>query len=418
MTQSSASPPLTNLLPLEEARTAMDEHLVPMNQVEFVKLLFGMGRVCADDVETPISLPPFANAAVDGVAVAHATLKSQHPSAMPLYGDGHVHCAGDEPFTLPAGQGVRIMTGAVMPHQADTVLPQELCDVRGSHVTLPLADKGVNCRAVGEDVAAHSVIIKKGTRLRPQDIALAAAAGHNQLPVYHKQPVAIFSSGNELREPAATPLTPAHIHDANRYGLIALLNAWGANLHDMGILPDDSATVTHHLEAITDTLPNPLIVTSGGISTGASDVISHYLHTHGEFAFWRVAIKPGRPIGFGRIGTTPIMALPGNPVAALVTAMIVLRHVFFRLQGRAFADYDIAPFSIPSAFAMNKKKGRREYLRASRTAAGTVDKFATTGAGILTSLTASDGLLILDEQQERIAQGDPLPFIPFSSYLW
>ena len=249
MTQSSASPPLTNLLPLEEARAAMDKHLVPMDQLEFLPLLFGMGRVCAHDVRTPISLPPFANAAVDGVAVAHATLKS-HQSPVPLYKDGHVHCAGDASFALPAGQGVRVMTGAALPHQADTVLPQELCDIRGSHVTLPLANKGVNCRDAGEDVAAHSVIIKKGTRLRPQDIALAAAAGHNTLPVYHKQPVAIFSSGNELREPAATPLTDAHIHDANRYGLASLLNAWGANLHDMGILPDDTAAVTHHLEAI------------------------------------------------------------------------------------------------------------------------------------------------------------------------
>ena len=417
MTQSSASPPLTNLLPLEEARTAMDEHLVPMTQKEFVPLLSSMERICAQDVHTSISLPPFANAAVDGVAVAHKTLNPHRSSSVPLYGNGRVHCAGDEPFTLPAGQGVRIMTGAAMPHQADTVLPQELCDFSDTHVTLPIADKGVNCRAVGEDVAAHSVIIKKGTRLRPQDIALAAAAGHHQLPVYHKQPVAIFSSGNELREPAV-PLTPAHIHDANRYGLAALLNTWGAQVHDMGILPDDSPSVTHHLEAITRTVPKLLIVTSGGISTGASDVISQYLNTHGEFAFWRVAIKPGRPIGFGTIGTTPIMALPGNPVAALVTAMIVLRHVFFRLQGRASADYDITPFSIPSAFAMNKKKGRREYLRASRTAAGTVDKFATTGAGILTSLTASDGLIILNEQQEHITKGDPLPFIPFSSYLW
>lgn len=418
MTQSSASPPLTNLLPLEQARAAMDGYLTPISQLEFLPLLLSMGRVCADDVRTPISLPPFANAAVDGVAVAHATLQSHRSSPVPLYKDGHVHCAGDASFTLPARQGVRVMTGAALPHQADTVLPQELCDIRGSHVTLPPADKGVNCRAAGEDVAAHSVIITKGTRLRPQDIALAAAAGHQTLPVYHKQPVAIFSSGNELREPAATPLTHAHIHDANRYGLASLLNAWGANLHDMGILPDDTAAVTRHLEDIISTVPNALIVTSGGISTGASDVIAHYLHTHGEFAFWRVAIKPGRPIGFGTIGTTPIMALPGNPVAALVTAMIVLRHVFFQLQGRAFADYDIAPFSIPSAFAMNKKKGRREYLRASRTTKGTVDKFATTGAGILTSLTASDGLLILDEQQEHIAQGDPLSFIPFSSYLW
>lgn len=392
------------LLSVEAAASLIAERVPVLAGTETVPLAEADGRIAAADVVAGRDLPPFDNSAVDGYAVRFADLARNAETVLPVR--GRLPAGAAPEAAVPTGAAVRIFTGAPMPPGADTVFMQE--DVRrdGEAVALPAGLKaGANRRLSGEDVARGSVVIPAGRRLTPPDLALAAATGHASLAVRRRLRVAVFSTGDELAEPGA-PLAPGAIHDSNRILLVALLRRLGAEVSDLGILRDDPAALPGRLKAAA--AGHDLIVTSGGVSTGEEDHVKAAVEAVGRLVFWRLAIKPGRPVAMGLIGDTAFVGLPGNPVAVYVTLLFVVRPLLARLGG-AILD---APPSEPvrAAFRYAKKAGRREYVRVSlrRGPDGTVEavKFPRDGAGLLSSLTGSDGLAELPEAVTGVAEGD------------
>jgi molybdopterin molybdotransferase len=292
-------------------------------------------------------------------------------------------------------------------------------DVRtsGERVILPAGlRRGANLRRAGEDIARDAVLLPQGRRLRPQDVALAAAVGLKVIAVRRRLKVAVFSTGDELVEPGA-PLRPGAIHDSNRALIASLLRRFGAEVADLGILRDDRAQLTERLAAAAR--GHDLIVTSGGVSTGDEDHVKAAVEAIGKLVFWRLGIKPGRPVAMGVIEGTPFAGLPGNPVAVFVTFCHVVRPLLARLSGMTLAP--LAPIPVRSTFAYRKKPGRREYVRVNlrRAADGIVEcvKHPREGAGILTSLTETDGLAELGEAVLEIAPGDAVGFLPYAA-MW
>ncbi len=353
------------------------------------------GRVLASDVLAPGDLPPFANSAVDGYAVRHADVGA---AALPVVGRT---AAGSVAAGHVPGSAHRIFTGAALPPGADTVFMQEDVRVDGGTVHLPAGLKpGTNTRPPGEDVAAGALALPAGRRLRPQDLALAAALGFSELTVRRQVRVALFSTGNELVEPGIAP-GPAQRHDSNRVLLAALLARDGAAVTDLGILGDDPLAIRTALAA-TD---HDLVLTSGGVSAGEEDHVRRAVEAVGRLVFWRLAIKPGRPVAMGVIGGRAFMGLPGNPVAAYVTYTQLTRPLLAALSGTETVATTM--LEAVSAFDYRKKPGRREFVRV-RVRDGVARKHPVEGAGILMSLTETDGLAVLSEDLLAVAPGDAL----------
>jgi molybdopterin molybdotransferase len=313
-------------------------------------------------------------------------------------------------------QAIRIFTGAPMPAGADTVFMQEDCRVDGDAVVLPSGlSRGANRRSAGEDIAAGQCAIPAGRRLMPQDVALAAALGVTEIEVRRRVRVALFSTGDEVVEPGR-PLRKSAIYDANRYLLAALLARLGADVTDLGILADAPRPLAQALQVAAT--GHDLILTSGGVSTGEEDHVRAAVERVGKLVFWRVAIKPGRPVAMGVIrgadgATTAFAGLPGNPAAVYVTFAAVVRPLLLRLSGAAPRPLTALP--VRAGFAYRKKSGRREYVRVSlvHAADGAVEahKHGQEGAGIITSLTETDGLAELMEDCTSVAPGDMIGFI-------
>ncbi len=399
------------LLTVDAALALIAERVSPVVETENVRLADAGGRILAQDLIAPIDVPPHANSAVDGFAVAHADLSSDCETILPVTG----RAAAGHPLGRPAvvGEAIRVFTGAPMPEGTDTVMMQEDCVVEGDNVRLkPGIKPGANRRHAGEDIAAGSLALRAGHRLRPADLGLAAALGNAALPVFEPLRVALVSTGDEVCEPGA-PLAPGMIYDANRVMLAALLRGLGCLVSDLGIRPDRAAALADTLAATS--AEHQLIVTSGGVSTGEEDHVRAAIEKLGRLDFWRLAIKPGRPVALGQVKGVPLIGLPGNPVAAALTFAILGRPLILRLAGAAAT----APLTLPVAagFAYRKKPGRREYLRASLApeAGGVVArKYPKDGAGILSSIVHSDGFVILDEATGNLAPGATVPFLPFS----
>jgi molybdopterin molybdotransferase len=373
--------------------------------IETVPLARADGRVLAGDLVAPLDLPPFDNAAVDGYAVRAADLADSGETRLPLGGRVPAGHAAVDP---QPGVAVRIFTGAPMPPGTDTVAMQEDVGVEGDTVILPdgLAP-GSNRRRAGEDIARGRVAIPSGTRLAPRHLALAAAFGLAELPLRSSLRVALFSTGDELTPPGQ-PLPPAGIHDANRPMLAALLRRLGAEPVDLGILRDAPGPLRARLAAAA--AAHDLILTSGGVSVGEEDHVRAAVEASGALTFWRLAIKPGRPVALGTVAGTPFIGLPGNPGAAYVTALAVLRPLVLHLSG---ARNETPNLTVRSGFAQEKRAGRREYLRVRlRTGAdGAVEAVPAPG-GALSGLAASDGLVELAEDLTVLRVGDPLPYRP------
>jgi molybdopterin molybdotransferase len=309
---------------------------------------------------------------------------------------------------------MRIFTGAPMPKSADTVFMQEDTQREGETVVLPAGlQQGANRRLAGEDVQAGAVVIAAGCMLSIRHLTLAAALGITAVDVRQRLRVALFSSGDEIAE-AGTPLPEAATYDANRILLAGLLRRLGAEVTDGGILRDDRATVASALQTAART--HDLVLTSGGVSTGEADYIREVIETVGTLVFWRVAIKPGRPVAMGVLGGAALVGLPGNPVAAFVTFARVVRPLFLQLAGAS--PEPLTPLPVRLGFAYKKKKGRREYVRAKlvRTPGGELQaqKYPQEGAGVITSLTDTDGLIELSEDVTTIAPGMIAGFLPYS----
>lgn len=397
------------LMRIEEAVASIAERFPVIAGTETVPLGLADGRIAAEDVFAAHDLPPFANAAVDGYAVRYADLAPEGETVLPVSGR---LAAGAAAGTLAEATAIRIFTGAPMPPGADTVFMQEDVRREGDRVTLPAGLKhGANARPAGEDLGRGALAIPAGRRLRPQDLALAAATGHARIAVRRRLRVALFSTGNELTEPGA-PLRPGAIHDSNRVLLATLLTRLGVAVDDLGILADDPATLPSHLaEAARD---HDLILTSGGVSTGEEDHVKAAVEAQGRLMLWRLAIKPGRPLAAGLVAGTPFVGLPGNPVAVYITLLFVVRPLLARLGGALYEPP--LPWPVRAGFPYRKKAGRREFVRVSlaRTADGGLEarKFPRDGAGVLTSLTESDGLVELPDDATGIAPGDMLAYYP------
>jgi molybdopterin molybdotransferase len=366
--------------------------------------------VLAEPLIAPIDLPNFDNSAVDGYAVRFAALAACGETTMPIaarIAAGHVSASA------PTDSAVRIFTGAPMPEGFDTVFMQEDCrELDDGRVVLPTGlQQGANRRPRGEDIARGQTALAVGRRLGPREIALAAALGLDRLPVRRKLKIAVFSTGDEIVSPGET-LPPAGLYDSNRFALLVLLRRLKCDVTDLGILRDRREAVGAALaNAARD---HDAIVTSGGVSTGEEDHVRAAMSDAGSLAFWRLAIKPGRPVAMGIVQGTPLVGLPGNPVAVFVTFAYVVRPLLAALSGETLAP--ARPLGVIADFDYRKKKGRREYVRVSlvEDAAGMLArKYPVDGAGVLTSLTATDGLVELPEHITRVEPGDRVGFIDY-----
>lgn len=409
------------LMPVSEAERLIVERISPLDGALRVRLASALGRVLAQDVAAPIDLPPFMNSAVDGYAVRHGDLGQEGETRLRVV--DRVQAGASAAGVLGAREAIRIFTGAPMPQGADTVFMQE--DVRrdGDDVVVPAGlKKGANRRLAGEDVAAGSLALPAGRRLGPSDLALAAALGLTHVAVRPRVRVALFSTGDEVVD-AGTPLAAATIYDANRPLISALLERFGARVTDLGILDDDPATLRDALAmAATD---HDLIITSGGVSTGEADHVRTAVESAGRLVFWRVAIKPGRPVAMGVVrGLAPdqsaaFVGLPGNPVAVFVTFARVVRPLLLRLAGAQ--PEPLTAYPVRTDFAYKKKQGRREYVRVflgvNSDGCLTVRKHPREGAGIISSLTETDGLAELGEEITTVSPGDTVGFIPYRALL-
>lgn len=399
------------LLRVEAAQRLIAERVRPLLGLEEVELSAADGRVLAASLAAPIDLPPFANSAVDGYAVRFADLAAAGPSDFEVSG----RAAAGRPLEGAArpGAAARIFTGAAMPEGFDTVFMQEDVEATGGRVRLPQGLKRfANMRPAGEDIAAGAIALEAGRRLTPADVALAAALGLPRLTVRARPRVGVFSTGDELAEPGAS-LRPGAIYDANRFALAALVARAGAVAIDLGRLPDDRAAIRAGLAAAAARCD--LLVTSGGVSTGDEDHVRAALEQDGALAFWRVAIKPGRPVAMGVLGGVPLIGLPGNPAAVFITFAQIARPLIAALAGEAWR----APraFPVVADFSYAKKRGRREYVRATLDVGGEAPrarKYEREGAGVVTSLTRTDGLVELPEETVRVAPGETVGFLPWA----
>ena len=382
--------------------------------VEFVPLGAADGRVLARDVIAPIDLPPFDNAAVDGYAVRLADVSD----AVALPVDGRLAAGAAIAAPLRPATARRIFTGAALPAGADTIFMQEDVRLDGKGgVFLPAGLKqGANTRPRGEDIAAGVRALRQGQMLQPRHLALAAALGFSELPVRTPIRVALFSTGDELVDPGL-PAGSGRRYDSNRVLLAALARRTGALVTDLGILPDRHDAIAAALAEAAH--GHDLILTSGGVSVGEEDHVRSAIEAGGRLTFWRLAIKPGRPVAMGTIAGTPFVGLPGNPVAAFITFVHVARPLIAALMG-ARAEPP-ARFPVRAAFGYRKKAGRREYVRV-RIAPGddgspVAHKHPVEGAGILTSLTETTGLVELPEPVTRVAPGDSVLYLPYELLL-
>jgi molybdopterin molybdotransferase len=406
------------LLPVAEMERLIADRVAGVAEIEEVGLRQAFGRVVARDVVSTLNLPPFDNSAVDGFAVRYADLGTGE-TRLTVVDRVTAGRASDHP--LGAGEAIRIFTGAPLPNGADTVFMQEDCRVDGDAVIVPpgLAH-GANSRLAGEDVRRDMVVLPAGRRLSARDVALAAAIGRSALPVYRRIKVALFSTGDEIVEPGG-PRTASAIFDANRFLLAGLLQSFGVDVTDLGILKDDPKTLTAALRQAAN--GHDLVLTSGGVSTGEADHVRDAIAAIGSLVFWRVAIKPGRPVAMGVIpgaganAGTAFVGLPGNPAAVFVTFVRVVRPLLLRLAGAEIKP--LTALLVRAGFAYAKKSGRREYVRASlhQLEGGGFEaiKYPQDGAGVITSLTETDGLVELLEDVTRIEPGTLVGFLPFAA---
>lgn len=400
-------------LPVEAARAQIAARLQPVADTETVAVAAAVGRVLAADVVSPIDVPAHDNSAMDGYAFRGADLPADGRAALRVV-DGTVFAGARFDTPVPAGHAVRIMTGAVMPPGLDTVVPVELVKLDGGAVTFAAnaVRTGENRRQRGEDLAHGQPALAAGRVLRPADLGLIASLGLDRVTVRRRLKVALFSTGDEVVAPGQ-PLPEGCIYDSNRFGLIGALQRLGVDVIDLGLVRDDPAALSATIDrAIAEA---DAVITSGGVSMGDADYTRDLLAARGEVAFWKVAMRPGRPFAFGPLHgagskTAWLFALPGNPVAALVTFYVFVREGLLQLAGAT--PHPVPSLTAKSAVAIRKRPGRSEYQRGivERAPGGdwTVRLTGAQGAGILRSLSVANALVVLGPQQGGVAEGDPV----------
>jgi len=422
------------LMALADARALLMARVVPIAPVEDVGLAAALGRVLAQDIVADVAVPPYDNSAVDGYAVFADDLLADRETVLPIAG----RVAAGHPLGRPQrrGEAVQIFTGAPLPegegaaptYKPDTVMMLEDARLEGDQVILaPGLKRGSNRRPAGEDVAPGSTVLRAGTRLTPADIGMMAAVGRARAPVFRPLTIALFSTGDEVREPGDS-LPDGTLYDSNRFTIGSAIRALGMGVQDLGILSDDRAGIEATMAQAAGQAD--AVLSTGGMSMGEEDHVRAAIERLGQLAFWRIAIKPGRPVGMGMLadgrgGNTPFVGLPGNPVAALTTFIALARPLLQRLQGQR--DESARRYPVTLGFDYRKKSGRREYVRVrlvdqaeESVAAGDLpvaEKHGRGGAGMLSSLTGADGFVELAEDRTHIGRGETASFLPFHEVL-
>jgi molybdopterin molybdotransferase len=397
------------MISVRDAQTHILDRITAAAPPEFLPLAAALGRVLAADVRAEMDVPPTDNSAVDGYAIASADIPAAGTRALEVVAE----IAAGSVFAgvLHPGQALRIMTGAPMPAGADTVYPQEVVERRGSSAIVGPLAAGANTRRRGEDVQAGAVVLPAGGVLRPQEIGVAASLGLAQLLVRRKPRVAILSTGDEVAEPGSIR-KPGQIYDSNRFSLRGLVEGAGATAVDDGIVPDQFDEL--HARLLRAAEHTDVVLTSGGVSVGDYDLVKAVLQQAGGIDFWQVAMQPGRPLAFGSIGSTHFFGLPGNPVASMLTFHLFVRPALWKLAGRR--ELFVQPFRATAVEPMSKKTGRREFKRGILAYAHDRWEVRTTGpqgSGILSSMTAANCFVVIEEERGDVSAGEPVWVEPF-----
>ncbi|MDQ0127017.1 molybdopterin molybdotransferase [Pseudomonas lini] len=403
---------LGSLMPVDEAIRRLLDQVAPPPPAQMIDLDQALGRVLARDIHSPVNLPAWDNSAMDGYAIRAADL----PTEGGWLSLGGRIAAGDHAASpLLAQQTMQIFTGAPLPSGADTVVPQERCQVEGARVRFPAVGLGDHVRKLGEEVRRGDLLLQAGKRLRAQEVGLLAGAGIARVEVYRPLQVCLLSSGNELREPGEA-LAPGQIYNSNRHCLAALLRGWGVDVHDYGVMADELAASRHALSLASSECD--LLLSSGGVSVGEEDHLKQAIEELGRIDFWRLAIQPGKPLAFGEVAGKPWIGMPGNPSAALITALVVVRPLLLRAQG--LTDVLPLPLSVPAGFDWLLRNKRRQYLRA-RLIHGAdgqlhVELHPQQSSAMLTAACWADGLAVI-ECEQQVLKHDNVMFLSFADLM-
>src|SRR6266849_2963219 len=398
------------MLSVQDGQNRLLTQIARSTPPEFLPLGRSLGRVGAEDVRAPFDVPPTDNSAVDGYAVTSADIPATGTRDLAVVADLPAGSVFDG--ALGPGHAVRIMTGAPMPRGADTVYPQEVVGRLDGRVRLGPIAKGANVRMRGEDIHAGTIVVERGTVLRPQEIGLLASLGQVQLPIHRRPRVVLLSTGDEVVEPGSAR-KPGQIYDANRFALSGSIEQCGGEVVDLGIVPDVRDELRARL--LDAGAAGDVVVTSGGVSVGAYDLVKDVLDEIGALEFWQVAMQPGRPLAVGRIGSAHFFGLPGNPVASMLTFHLFVRPALWKLAGRR----ELFPprFHAVAMEPMSKKPGRREFKRGILSYAGERWEVRITGpqgSGIITSMTLANCFVVIEEERGDVAAGDTVSVEPFA----
>jgi molybdopterin molybdotransferase len=407
-------------LPAGHVNAFLAELVQAVTQQETLPLMQALGRILARDVVSPISVPPHDNSAMDGYAFRGSELQSAQPTSLKVVGTALAGAAWQG--QVHAGECVRIMTGAIMPAGLDTVVPQELVQTEGDAVLVPsgLLQAGDNRRLLGEDLMAGQVALAAGSRLSPAACGLLASLGLPTVQVWRKPKVAYFSTGDEILSLGDAPREGA-VYDSNRYTVAGMVQALGCELIDMGVVRDEPMALELAFRQAAQQAD--AVITSGGVSVGEADFTKAMMKKLGDVAFWRIAMRPGRPMAVGRISeaghSAVLFGLPGNPVAVMVTFAAFVRPALQQLMGWKAPALPL--LKAHSLQALRKKPGRTEYQRGtvSRNADGqlVVRITGNQGSGVLSSMVQANGLIVLGHEQGNVAAGDEVDVMMFDGHL-
>ncbi len=398
-----------NSMPVAKARELIRSFLSPVTAIERVHVRSALGRVLAGDIVSPIAVPGHDNSAMDGYAVRFADIKPEGETTLTRVGESY---AG-KPWsgTIAAGQCVRIFTGGVMPGGADSVVMQERTSEKDAVVRIAagaLTRAGQNRRLAGEDLKSGQVVFRSGQRVHPAELGMIASLGIGEVGVYRRLRVAFFSTGDELKS-IGTPLAVGEVYDSNRYTLHGMLHRLGCETIDMGVVPDVPEQLEPALTAAAQSAD--VVITSGGVSVGDADYVKQLLDKLGEVLFWKVAMKPGRPLAYGKLGNAHFFGLPGNPVSVMATFYQFVRDALLTMQGQ----HDVAPlpvFKVPLSAPIRKVPGRTEFQRgilapdADGRGGYSVRATGDQGSGILSSMSRANCFIVLASDLGDVAAGE------------